>query len=252
MNKTDIVQMTTKIISDFGIEYPIDLHYLCNFLDIDVCERRELIKDGYLVRDTDKKLIFISSKVFNTGRKRFILAHELGHFFLHPEKMLHICNEVNENFTHNNTISDMEKEANFFASELLAPASIVKNDLPNRSMTFEDIILLARKYNTSVTFMAIKCVENSRTQNELLICYQNHSRQWWTSANDEWLFDEIPEACPSGSLIEDSFNYGKLKIETKTSKGIWENYDSSVTQHVFPISSKIMLTLICGTRKEPD
>lgn len=74
-------------------------------------------------------------------RRRFTIAHEIGHFLLG-----HTCNKDQLAKTHE------EKEADIFASELLAPKSILKKDFklnPN-------IPALALKYKVSQQSIAIK------------------------------------------------------------------------------------------------
>src|SRR5687768_11074949 len=40
--------------------------------------------DGCLVREGDAAIISVRSSLRFEGQKRFVIAHELGHFFLHP------------------------------------------------------------------------------------------------------------------------------------------------------------------------
>lgn len=69
--------------------------------------------DGFTVYDIehDKYLILISPKSFN--RKKFTVAHELGHIYLGHLK--HYKNSTTINSKH------LENEANLFAEELLMP-----------------------------------------------------------------------------------------------------------------------------------
>lgn len=62
--------------------------------------------------------VIIINKNFPNDRKRFTLAHELGHLLMHNERNYPIPES-----------RDRELEANQFASEFLAPASAVKKSL---------------------------------------------------------------------------------------------------------------------------
>ena len=73
-------------------------------------------------KDKKNPTIYINSEN-PTTRRRFTLAHELGHLFLHNGKKLRIDN-LNYSGDDSKTISE-ETEANYFAASLLMP----KDDL---------------------------------------------------------------------------------------------------------------------------
>ena len=62
--------------------------------------------------------IIVISKFASNDRKRFTIAHELGHLVMHSQKDFIIYNH-----------RDKEKEANDFASEFLMPSDGISNDL---------------------------------------------------------------------------------------------------------------------------
>lgn len=78
----------------------------------------------YYQKSTNLYLILYNDKVNNTGRIRWTIAHELGHFMLkHNEKS-------NRTILGRSSLSDseyeiFEKEANCFARELLAPQTVI-------------------------------------------------------------------------------------------------------------------------------
>ena len=70
---------------------------------------------------TDKGYpIIIVNKNFSNDRKRFTIAHELGHILMHNENNFPIS-----------SFREKEKEANQFASEFLMPENSIKNSLRN-------------------------------------------------------------------------------------------------------------------------
>ena len=89
------------------------------------------IEEGGL--DTAEGRIVVPSKNGGTirvkaglsvGRRRFTIAHEIGHFILHSREGLE-KNDTAANFTIWND-PDEETEANFFAAELLMPEFLFK------------------------------------------------------------------------------------------------------------------------------
>ncbi len=57
--------------------------------------------------------------------QRFTLAHEIGHYFLHPELIYHRDLPIVEAVHEDRSLPPEEREANFFAAELLMPRRLV-------------------------------------------------------------------------------------------------------------------------------
>lgn len=237
-----------EIANMFEIQYPVDLYALCEQLDIEIIDSYGLEIDGYLYRDLNCKLIFVGNRIKNNRKKRFIIAHELGHYFLHSKELLQICSGISEIFSGWNSISLHEKEANEFAAELLAPTNLVYKKLPNRALDFKTIQKLADIFNISITSMAIKCVKNSRTEGETLLCFKNNSLHWWINSDDEIDDRIIPSSAPYGSLIYEIVNGINNGTKKQVNSGVWELYRGEVVEEVFMISSNICLVLLNGIR----
>lgn len=87
---------------------------------------------------TDKGFpVIIVNKNFSNDRKRFTIAHELGHVLMHNENNFPIS-----------SYRDKEKEANLFASEFLMPQESIKNTL--RSLRINDLGDLKSYWLTSM------------------------------------------------------------------------------------------------------
>lgn len=81
-------------------------------------------KDGVTYKFRGKYLIIYNDTILTEERQRFTLAHELGHIicghFELIEDLMHLPDYKHE---------ILEKEANAFASELLAPTSLLKTNI---------------------------------------------------------------------------------------------------------------------------
>jgi len=107
---------------------------------------------GFLVHEGEKVFIGVNSRHAST-RQRFTLAHELGHFVLHPSgnfvdrKLIY--------FRHNRSsqaLDPKEVEANQFAAELLMPERFVYRFLKDRIVDLEDeefLAGLAKRFSVS-------------------------------------------------------------------------------------------------------
>ena len=144
--------LAQKLVKDVGIKIaPVSLQQVIEFLqtkyDLDVrrIEASEKVS-GLLVVCTSLDGEY-STIGFNGShpwcRRRFTIAHEIGHLLLE-----HTCNGREEG-THN------EQEANIFAAELLMPASAIKKDFkitPN----IED---LSKLYRVSAESLSIRLMD---------------------------------------------------------------------------------------------
>ncbi len=104
--------------------------------------------DAFLYRDSQKKVIVINTNehLFEV-KKRFSLAHELGHLFLHTR-------EGQQYIEYRNGIYKdpiKEEEANFFAACILMPTHLVEEEYFRMTNPF--LSQLATKFNVSLAAM---------------------------------------------------------------------------------------------------
>ena len=113
-----------------------------------------------LVRKGNRGVIRTRFDIREDGRRRFAIAHELGHWFLHKaESQMFICTaEQMRDYKG----SPLEVEANLFASELLMPTFLFRPLVENACPTLESIGSAATKFNTSLTATGMKFVDMNR------------------------------------------------------------------------------------------
>jgi Zn-dependent peptidase ImmA (M78 family) len=107
---------------------------------------------GFLLHQNDEALIGVNS-LHSRTRQRFTLAHEFGHYLLHPSD-----NFVDRKFIlFRNTLSSQaidprEKEANEFAATLLMPERFLRKLLAGEAVDLEDeerVSQLAKTFGVS-------------------------------------------------------------------------------------------------------
>ena len=84
--------------------------------------RKDVLQgDGFIINNKSEKQIFINDGIKSRNRRRFTLAHELGHGILdHNIGVIHYRNSEIDSQT------DMQElEANVFARDLLMPANVL-------------------------------------------------------------------------------------------------------------------------------
>lgn len=108
--------------------HPIDLNLICDHLNLLVStEPENSAIEGYLVTDGEVGGIVINSLIGNPRKRRFTLAHEIGHFILHKDKRSYVQQDTADTLDRPGDSSD-EAEANSFAGALLMPVALLGRD----------------------------------------------------------------------------------------------------------------------------
>jgi Zn-dependent peptidase ImmA (M78 family) len=111
---------------------------------------------GFFYRKNGNLAICIN-KDHGIHRKRFTLAHELGHHVLHSNESLHYDKNPSEEaiYFRSDVSSSEETEANHFAAELLMPQELVSKCIDNGITTIPD---LADAFNVSEDAMNYRLI----------------------------------------------------------------------------------------------
>jgi Zn-dependent peptidase ImmA (M78 family) len=117
--------------------------------DLHGAEGRSVIHNG-------AGIIRIRNDITQLERRRFIIAHEIGHCVLHKTGSVKPCSE-SDLFRYQE--GNREAEANWFAAELLMPGRLFTPycDVPEPS--FDAIRAVARQFRTTLTATAIRFVQ---------------------------------------------------------------------------------------------
>jgi len=112
------------------------------------------------------------------ARKRFSIAHELGHWHYHRGKKLQ-C-RVEEYQPRHRKLE--ERKANGYAASLLMPRYLVMpRARDHQKLTFKAIEQFATEFRTSLSATAIRLVE-ADIWPCMLICHTKQGRKWFTQA----------------------------------------------------------------------
>ncbi len=161
--------------------------------DIDIIaiamERGAIVKEGTLKGSEGRLSVLGKSGIITVkvdipeqGKKRFIAAHELGHFELHRLRFPTIsCSDID--FHKWNKDKIYEVEANYFAAELLMPETMFKRRIERETLNRKLLDALSEEFQTSLTATAIRFV-NFRPE-YALICSENSFIKWFV-INEEF------------------------------------------------------------------
>ena len=119
-------------------------------------------------------------------RKRFSIAHELGHWSHHRGRSS-VCRA--SEIGNPNSANQAERQADRFAADLLMPRYLFFNSLTaHRRPSFEAIDVLAGDYRTSRMATALRCVDLAGWP-VILICHDPTGRRWFKRSDtvpDRW------------------------------------------------------------------
>ena len=153
------VDMTpSEIVLSYADQTPVDLAGLARDLGIAVVQTRNGFADesGKIERTGTSQSGFqitINSN-HSERRRRFTLAHEIGHFMLHRGR---IGDGITDNAMYRSTLGDAyEREANQYAAGLLMPARAIRR-LWSEGIHSEAEI--ADRFNVSVDAAKIRIKE---------------------------------------------------------------------------------------------
>lgn len=150
---TEAAQLASLLLDHFKVSAKPDLDEICRELGLRVRVKDFVGFDGVLIRgkNAQKGIIGISASIRELSRKRFTVAHEIGHFVIpyHQHLKTTCSSGVIDRF--GKGLARPELEANEFASELLLPSKIVGIRLPLRQPSLATIGLIANEFETSLS-----------------------------------------------------------------------------------------------------
>ncbi len=127
-----------QIYRKFALSMPFDVVGFGKDLGISIRETEKLpAKVSGFIKQTNGTTSICVNKLEPLPRKRFTVAHELGHYFLHSERL---ADGIVDALNRDGTVDPIENEANNFAANLLMP-----------ELTFRELWM---KENCSIDHMA--------------------------------------------------------------------------------------------------
>lgn len=184
-----------EIIESWNITDPsqIDVYAIAADCGAYVIERPMNGCEGRLLRRGNRGVITVRSDIREDGKKRFVAAHDLGHFKLHTKAdQLEICTDQSLLYWYKH-IRKEEPEANAFAVELLLPAHLFQPRCKDMAPSMELVKDLAETFQTTLTATTLRYVELSPYSCALVVSENGKIR--WYRKNKDFLY-RVKYGCP--------------------------------------------------------
>ena len=244
MNKktVDPIAAATNIIQKLDIRSPSEIivELIAEQRGATVVESFLSSAEGRLVCRGNKGKITVPMNETNVGRKRFSIAHELGHFELHS----HLANIIScskKDMFDWQGYKKRETEANLFSAELLMPRSLFEANIIRKKPNLNLIEELSEKFKTSLTATAFRYTQ--LTKEPCALIHSTDGKINWFLKNE---FDYFLKG-KGQNLDEDSFAYDAFKGKgdnpsgSAVSANTWlECYDSRYDDIEFIESTKYL------------
>jgi len=178
--------------------------------------------DGRIVFGEKGAIITINSQIEYEGRRRFTIAHELGHYEMHKTLFqYHNDNSITlDCFKEGN----QETDANQFASELLMPEELFRKECKDKKFSPDLLRDLSKRFLTSITSVAFKYVEFGPHPICIFFCNQNKVIYWKKSEDfKHFIINRINLKPPDDSVAEEYFEKGTIYKGSETKQQIWKS-----------------------------
>jgi Zn-dependent peptidase ImmA (M78 family) len=180
----DLVALVSEsFLRRFGLDSRDRLTEIAGEFGIDVLYRPAESYDGALlrIRDAQRGCIVINSRIREESRKRFTLAHELGHFVLPGQQEVSApCKQQRiENWDAD--LYRPELEANRFAAEILMPRGLMAEFVQSEP-SLESIRSIAQLCGTSLTASAVRLI--TLTPHRAAVVWSQNQKILWSKLSE--------------------------------------------------------------------
>jgi hypothetical protein len=170
-------ELAESIIEGFAIRDPKDIDVEAISIDAGMQVRfRNLDGCAATLLGIKDRAIATISPSGNSGRDRFSIGHELGHWSMHRGQSFYCRAEHFGNYTQADKAK--EKQADEFSSRLLMPTSLLLPAIGKlRALSLKDLESIAADFSTSAVATAFR-VTLLNNFSVILCCYSAAGREW--------------------------------------------------------------------------
>ena len=256
---TPAANLANYVAQKFLNTVPPDLTALCRDLGLRIREVPAQGFDGALIRSKagQKGIVAVKASIREKSRKRFTIAHEIGHFIIpHHRNLGNICEERKiESF--DSHLNGPEIEANEFAAELLLPSALLRKRFNLAEFSLAQISAVAADFGTSLT----ATTRSFLTLTDLpcaMVWSVNDRARWFARSDSFRFFLPLPELPANGSFAARIFRGESAPAELAPVRpDAWldrqaaEHLDTLLEHSISLPNYNAVLTLLWAYKMEP-
>lgn len=223
------IEAVKRIYKECGLSDPLDIpiETVISSKNIIINEAPIEGSEGRILIHGDSAIITVNSSIDFLPKKRFILAHELGHFELHKNSAT-VFSDDDETLNHSSqyNFNQREVEANEFAAEYLMPTELFNRECQGKIFNHTVISHLASRFQVSKTAAILKFLLKGNGNHPIfVVCCQDNKMKWFKKS-DDWryysLFNRGGQP-PEGSVAREVFEKGIGYYGEDASQQIWKS-----------------------------
>lgn len=192
--------------------------------------------EGALIplRDHRQGWLVISNSQATPGRRRFTVAHEVGHYLLHRHRLPAVGIFCKEEDVSRRSGKDMEKEADEFAAALLMPSHDLRRQIdPKSKPTLSELGALAERYGVSLTAAVLRWLEHTERRSVMVVSTEGYAL-WARSSHQAYKTGRFirtsgaPHEIPAGSGAAQPHLIEECRAGIAHPAGVW--FDEEVEE----------------------
>ena len=153
--RCELDTIAARVHEQAGLAVPVDLRALSSFLGVASVRRMEMVESGRLSWEGGEPVVYLRSRL-KAGPRRFTWAHELSHLILESELGEPLRGGLPPMARDS---ADRERLCDHLAAALLLPESWVRDELDGDDLTLEQLLVLQRRADVSVTAALVRVRE---------------------------------------------------------------------------------------------
>lgn len=231
MGRSKGARIAQEMMEECGIDDPTEIPLELIVAGRGATLRNEPLKnsDGRIVPGKKKTIISVNSNLQFEGRRRFTIAHELGHYEMHRNSLeVHDENESTlswfDDKVNRTKKGIQEAEANQFASELLMPSELFIAECSKEKFSPDLVRRLSDRFKTSRTSIAFRYLELG--SHPICIFHSHYNRVKYWKKSDEFkhfIVDRTKLEPPDDSVAAEFFNDSKIYEKRESKQPIWKS-----------------------------
>lgn len=226
VNKFTKAELTAKrVLEECGLDDPTNIPISDIILGRGAYYEEKPLqgKEGEIVSVGARSIITVNSDIAFRTKKRFVAAHELGHYELH-RGLATVSFDTEYELINWYKAGPQETEANEFASEFLMPTEKFYKECKTKRFGPQSIEHLANRFQVSKTAAILKFVKRGNHPVCIVYCKDNQMK-WWKASSDfryflEFEFNKHP---PTGSVAYEIFTKSKVYTNDESQQQIWKS-----------------------------